>query len=291
MKIVLKRLNGLLSLIVLFLTPSAPALAQFQYGWVMPRESPPGAVSQTVGVTEIMIEYHRPAVKGREIWGKLEPYDKVWRAGANEATTISFSTDVKIEGQPLPAGTYGLFMIPTPAEWTIIFSKNAKQWGAFTYKPAQDALRVKVKPQSAELQERLQYSFPVVTENSAQIVLQWEKLKIPFTVTVDAAATALAKAKAGFSWESGWFAANYFLEAKTNLEDALKFVNASIGMDENSGNLILKAKILAELNRYDEALQVAGRALALADKSPATAQARIKESVEKLISELKKRKG
>src|SRR5205085_8803473 len=132
-------------------------------------------------------------------------------------------------------------------------------------KQEQDALRVKVKPLSGDHQERLQYSFPVLTDNSTQVVLQWEKIKVPFNVTVDAAATALAKAKASFGWEAGWFAASYFLESKTNLDDALKFINASIAMDENSGNLILKTKILTEMKRYDEALQVADRAMVLAD--------------------------
>lgn len=265
------------------------AAAQTPYGWVMPRESPAASISQTVGVTEITIKYHRPAVKDREIWGKLEPYDKVWRAGANEATTITFSTPVKIEGQPLPAGTYALFMIPTTAEWTVIFNKTAKQWGAFTYQEPQDALRVKVKPQQAELQERLQYSFPLVTENSAQVVLHWGKLKIPFNVTVDTAAQALAKAKSSFDWQAGYFAADYFYQAKTQLEEGLKWINASIAVEENISNLMLKAKILGELKRYDEAIKTAEQALTLTAKSPNPARA--KESVEKLIAELKKTKG
>jgi hypothetical protein len=276
----------LASLIVLFPTL---ATAQTPYGWVMPRESPPASISQTVGVTEITIKYHRPAVKGRVIWGGLEPYDKVWRAGANEATTITFSTPVKIEGQALPAGTYALFMIPTQTEWTVIFNKTARQWGAFSYQEAQDALRVKVKPQQAEHIERLQYSIPVATNHSAQVVLHWEKIQVPFTVTVDTAAQALAKAKSGFDWQAGYFAADYFYQARTQLEDALKWANASIAVDENVSNLMLKAKILAEMKRPDEAISTAERALTLTSKSPNPARA--KESVEKLIAELKKMKG
>ena len=277
-------------LLVCWLSLAVPAVAQnYPFdGWLTPRESPPAAVTQTVGLTEITLRYHRPAVKGREVWGKLEPWDKVWRAGANEATTISFSTDVKVEGQPLAAGTYALFMIPNPAEWTVIFNKTVRQWGAFTYKAEQDALRVKVKPQAAELQERLQFSFPAVGEDSAQIALHWEKLKVPFTITVEPVAQTLARVKTGFYWQAGYFAANYFYQRKTQLDEALKWINAALAMEENVGSLLLKARILAELKRPDEALGVAERALPLAEKAPNAAQA--KTAVEKLLGELKKAK-
>ena len=287
MKTALRNLSGIAASAILFLLLTTLAQAQnYPFdGWLTPRESPPATAVQTVGVTEITIKYHRPAVKGREIWGKLEPYDKVWRAGANEATTISFSTDVKIEGQPLPAGTYGLFMIPTPTEWTIIFSKNAKQWGAFTYKQEQDALRIKVKPQQAELQERLQYSFPTVTEENTQIVLHWEKLKVPFNVTVDTVALTKARVKNGFYWQAGWFTANYFFQNK-QLDEAIKWANAAVAMEESTTNLILKAKILAEMKRFDEAIQTAERAMTVAEKSPNAAQ--LKDTYAKLIAEWKK---
>lgn len=160
-------------------------LGQSQFGWVMPLDSPAASISQTIGVTEITLKYHRPAVKGRKIWGGLEPYDKVWRAGANDATTISFSTAVKIEGQPLPAGTYALFMIPTPNEWTVIFNKTAKQWGAFNYKEADDVLRIKVAPQAAEHQEELQYSFPTANNDAATLVFHWEKVKLALRIAAD----------------------------------------------------------------------------------------------------------
>jgi len=275
-------------LMSLFVTSVAAQNNPFD-GWLVPRESPPATISQTVGVTEVTIKYHRPAVRGRVVWGELEPYDKVWRAGANEATTISFNTDVKIEGQPLRAGTYALFMIPSSAEWTIIFSKTARQWGAFTYQEAQDALRVKVKPQQAELQERLQYSFPTVTEESAQVVLHWEKVKVPFTVSVDPLAQTLARVNGAFYWQAGYFAANYFYQSKTRLDEALKWANAAVAMEESISTLTLKAKILGELKRYDEALKTAEQALTLTAKSPNPARA--KESVEKLIADLKKMKG
>src|SRR5213595_1875162 len=119
----------------------------------LPDVSQAAEVKQRIALTDITINYHRPLVNGRKIWGALVPYGKVWRAGANENTTIAFSDPVSVEGQPLPKGTYGLHMIPNENEWTIIFSKNSTSWGSFTYDQKEDALRVKVKPQAAEMHE------------------------------------------------------------------------------------------------------------------------------------------
>ena len=131
----------------------------------IPRPSPKATVTQTVGITDMSISYSRPGVKGREIWGKLVPFDAVWRTGANENTTITFSDTVKIEGTKLAPGTYGFQTIPNANEWTIVLSKDAKLWGAFNYKPENDALRFKVKPQTGAFTERMQFSFADVTEN------------------------------------------------------------------------------------------------------------------------------
>src|SRR5205085_4953821 len=127
--------------------------------------------------TDVTITYSRPGVKGRVIWGELVPYDKVWRTGANEATTIAFSEDVKINGQALPAGTYSLHTIPGKDMWTIIFNKQAEQWGSFKYDQSKDALRVQVKPQDGPMQEWMMFSFPNVNANSATVELAWEKLR------------------------------------------------------------------------------------------------------------------
>lgn len=152
------------------------------------RVSPKAEVSQTIGLTEVSISYSRPGVKGREIWGGLVPYNKVWRTGANEATKITFGTDVKINGKKLKKGAYAFFAIPTEKEWTLIFNNVADQWGAFTYNEAKDALRVKVKPEKGNFSEWLYYSFTDMAvkkrgnPNSAVVSLNWENLKVPFTV-------------------------------------------------------------------------------------------------------------
>lgn len=148
------------------------------------RISPKAEVMQTVGFTDVRIVYSRPGVKGRIIWGKLVPYDAVWRAGANEATKITFSTDVTVEGKKLKKGSYSLFAMPGKNEWTLIFNKVADQWGAFEYNESEDALRVKVKTEKASWQEWLSYTINKVSDTSAVIRLEWEKIKVPFKVEV-----------------------------------------------------------------------------------------------------------
>jgi len=148
------------------------------------RISPKAGITQQVGLTDITITYGRPGVKDRTIWGKLVPFDAVWRAGANEATKIVFSTDVIIEGKKLKKGSYSFFTIPGKKDWTIIFNKVADQWGAFEYNESQDALRIKVKPEKGNWQEWLAYTITKVSDTSAVIRLEWEKLRIPFKVEV-----------------------------------------------------------------------------------------------------------
>ena len=148
------------------------------------RISPKAVVIQTVGFTEVRINYNRPGVKERAIWGALVPYNKVWRAGANEATKITLSTDVKINGKTLKAGSYSFFAIPTKEKWTLIFNKVADQWGAFEYNEAEDALRFEVTPEEGSMQEWLAYTVTKTLKNSAVVKLEWEKLKVPFTIEV-----------------------------------------------------------------------------------------------------------
>ena len=146
------------------------------------RVSPLATASATISANTITIAYSSPLVKGRNIWGELVKYDEVWRTGANEATTITFTQDVTIEGQNLPKGTYSLFTIPTAAEWTVIFNVNETQWGAFKYDQSEDALRVNVKPVTVDaVQENL--LFEVIndsTPNSGIVRLRWEKMQIDF---------------------------------------------------------------------------------------------------------------
>lgn len=148
------------------------------------RISPKAAVMQTVGLTDVRIDYSRPGVKGRVIWGGLVPYNKVWRAGADEATKITFANDVKINGKTLKAGSYSFFTIPTKNKWTLIFNYVADQWGAFEYNESEDALRIEVIPEAGNIQEWLAYTIIKTSDNSAVVKLEWEKLKVPFIIDI-----------------------------------------------------------------------------------------------------------
>lgn len=150
------------------------------------RASPPATASGKIGTAQVTIKYSSPSLKGRKIFGEKEPYGKVWRTGANEATTITFDKDVTIEGQPLKAGTYALFTIPNTAEWTVIFNKTAEQWGAFKYDEAQDALRVKVKPSTTkEPTERLKFDVTPKGKNAGVVTLKWENVSVPIKIKTD----------------------------------------------------------------------------------------------------------
>ena len=247
------------------------AAAQFKNGSQptelnIPRVSQRGTVSQRLGLTDITIVYHRPEVGGREIWGKTVPYGKVWRAGANENTTITFSDDVTVEGKPLAAGTYGLHTIPDKDQWTIIFSKNSTSWGSFSYDEKEDALRVTTKPQAADFREALTYTFEDVKPDSAAATLRWEKLAVPFHVSVDVKAVVLRSIKnelrnvGGFTWAGYDEAAQWCLDNNYNLEEALKWEDTSIQNEERFENFETKSRILDALGRKDESAKALSKA-------------------------------
>lgn len=141
-----------------------------------PRLSSKASVSQTVGYTDVTVDYGRPGVKGRVIWGGLVPYDEVWRTGANEATAISFSTDVKLNGNLIPAGRYSLFTIPTEGDWTVILNKVDNQWGAFKYDQNEDLIRFKVTPVKSNFVEWMSFRFDNMKPYSADLAFEWENL-------------------------------------------------------------------------------------------------------------------
>ena len=184
---------GLVVVLVVGFAVSSTAFAQEK----KVRASLPASVSQTIGVdTEITFNFSRPGVKGRTIWGELVPYGLApgnkyseekpfpWRAGANEKTTIALSSDVTVDGKPLPAGKYSIQMIPSEKDWVVIFNKVSEGWGSYDYDEAQDALRVTVTPVEAPFEEWMRFGFDDLAGTSAVAFLQWEKLKVPFTIAV-----------------------------------------------------------------------------------------------------------
>jgi len=256
----------------------------------LPRLSPNASVTQTVGVTDITIRYSRPGVKERKIWGGLVPYGEVWRTGANENTTIKFSTPVKIEGHELPAGVYGLQTIPTAGDWTVIFSKDANEWGAFSYKQEDDALRIQVTPQPAELRERMGFDFEDMTDTQATVVLRWEKLSVPFKIEVDTPKLALAKINDAVRWQTPLQAASYCIQNNTCLDEASRWLDASLALQENFSNLRAKALLLAKKNDTKNAVSYGEKALAAAKTAqPAPNPQQVKE-LEGMVSDWRKGK-
>jgi len=300
-----KRASRLTFSVLFTLATASLALAQQPPKVRLPQASPAATVSQTIGITDVSITYHRPAVKGRMIWGDISadkvaalikanavaptaegegtvdgapgtgkdfpiaPNGHVWRAGANEATKITISDDVLINGQKLAAGAYSIHIIPGKDEFTVAFNKTADQWGSFRYDAKQDALRVKAKPiWLKDSQEQLSYDIPAMTPNSAQVIVRWEKMSLPFTIEVpnqdslvrskiDAAVAAnpndpavtLAVANA------------YFNDDK--LEEAMSWVEKSIKVKETFANLRTKANLLLNMNKKPEAFAVAEHAVAV----------------------------
>jgi hypothetical protein len=236
----------------------------------LPLQSPRAEISQRIGITDITIHYHRPLVNDRKVWDGLVPYGKVWRAGANINTTITFSDPVQIEGKPLDKGTYGLHMIPNADEWTIIFSKNSTSWGSFTYDEKEDALRVTVKPRAADMHNALTYDFDQLQKDSAVVEMEWEKIAVPFKVSVDVHDVVQASLKkqlrnlSQYTWMSWDNAANYLLAEKVNLDEALTYANKSIENEDRYDNEMTKAQVLKALNCKDEAATAEKKALELA---------------------------
>jgi hypothetical protein len=222
--------------------------------------------TQTVGLTDITVDYSRPAVKGRTIWGGLVPYDKVWRTGANEATRITFSDDVTINGQPLAKGTYSLHTIPGKDSWTIIFNKTANQWGSFTYDQAQDALRVSVKPEKGSFTEIFRIGFPQVSMDSALMVIRWEHLVVPFTVGTGTTAKVMAAATTAVSSatdaQTPYRAAQFAFDTN-NLDQASKWLDQSIKVKPTANSLYLRSRLEAKQGNRTAAVTDAQAALKL----------------------------
>jgi hypothetical protein len=252
----------------------------------LPRPSQKAQVMQTVGLTDVTITYSRPGVKGRVIWGGLVPYDKVWRTGANEATAITFSTDVKVNGQPLPAGTYSIHTIPTKGDWTVIFNKQADQWGSYSYDEKEDALRVQVKAQPHEFTEWMEFSLPDIAVDKATVALDWEKLRVPFEIQVETVEHALASARAAMAslaaddQQTAYRCASFAFENNVAPDEARQWIDKSISIKETWLNLRLKANMLAKEGKTAEAIQFGEKAIAVGKTdAPADEIAKIEKQV------------
>lgn len=248
------------------LLAALPMLAQFE----APQPSSRATFTQRVGLTDIAVSYSRPNVKGRTIWGGLVPWDKPWRTGANQATTVTLSDEVTVQGQKLAAGTYALVTIPGKDEWTVIFNKDTKLWWETEYDAAKDVLRVKAKPATAEMAETFTLRFLAVDGASAVLAIEWEKLRVPVTigVEIDGKIRRSVEGAKADDWQTPLGAARYYFDQKKHREQAWAWLEKSIQINRNFSNLARKARVLAEEGKFGDAVKAGEESLALARTAP-----------------------
>jgi len=247
--------------------------------------SPASSVSQTIGISTVTIKYSRPSVKGREVWGALVPYgwnkqsfgpanEAPWRAGANENTVIEFSHPAKVEGQSVPAGSYGLFFVVNKDNTgEVILSKDYRSWGSFWYDPTHDLMRSKIELRTIPHTELLTYDFNNITKNSADLVLNWEKKQFPVKIEYDVDNIVMAnaveelKGPTGFTWQGYASAANYALQNKINYDQALTWIDQAIAQHNSFTTLKTKADIFTQTGKTAEAEKIMSDAVAAADEN------------------------
>jgi len=227
----------------------------------VPRVSQGAKVTQIIGLSDVTVAYHRPGVKGREIWGNVVKYGEVWRAGANEPTLFTFSDEVTIAGKKLAPGTYRFLVLPEKTgDWTMIFNSEVKNWGTI-YEPKYDTLKFAVKPETGPLEEWMSFSFTDLTPTSARVVLAWEKVRLSFVIEVN----TLAKLQASVgNWQVLNQAARFALDNKMYSQDAMGWVERSLAIEKNPRNLQTKAELLAQAGKTADAIATAEEAVKLA---------------------------
>ncbi|AFK04843.1 hypothetical protein Emtol_3717 [Emticicia oligotrophica DSM 17448] len=256
------------------------------FAQITPAPSPGASISQVVGVNKITIEYSRPSLKGREIFGKLIPFDKVYRTGANAATKIELTGDITVQGQPLKAGKYAIMSIPTQTNWTIIFSKKLDVTEQ-NYNAADDVLRVTARPQDISPVETLTFDFSDLKDDGATLNFSWEKTKVSLNIGVDNAASIENAVNQKNTDASNTFqqAADYMLQKGMDLTKALSLIDKSLALRENFRNNWIKAQILDKLGKSSDALGFALKAQSLGAGDGSYQF--FKDGIEKGINEIK----
>lgn len=282
------KILGLVPLLLggLMLAPNLPAQTPTIE---FPAASPACTIKQRVGLTDIEISYSRPGVKGRTIFGSLVPYGQVWRTGANQATKITFSTAVKLNGTDIPAGTYALFTIPGEDEWTIIINKGAAQWGAFQYNQKDDVARFQARSVAIGLPiETFTIEFNAIHDDSARINLVWDRTVVPIKVEKDLTSTLVPQIEAVMASDAKkkpyFEAAKFYYDHGQDLQKASKWVDAAIAEREAHYIVYLKAEILAKLGDKEGAIAAAKRSTELAIQAKDTGYVKLNDD---LIASLK----
>jgi len=254
-----------------------------------PAASPACTIKQRVGLTDIEIDYSRPGVKKRTIFGGMVPYGQVWRTGANQATKVTFSTAVKLNGANVPAGTYALFTIPGEDEWTIIINKGAAQWGAFQYNEKDDVVRFKATPMELDFPvDAFTIEFNSIRDESAVINLIWDHTVVPINVEIELASKLVPQIEAKMASDDKdkpyYQAALFYYDHKLDVQKASKWVDAAIAQREAHYIVYLKAEILARLGDKEGATTAAKRSIELATQAKDTGYVKLNED---LIASLK----
>ena len=238
----------------------------------LPQPSPAAKVIQTVGLTEFTVTYSRPGVKGRTIFGDLVPYDKVWRTGANKATSIEFNTDITMEGKSVPAGKYSLFTIPGKDKWEVIINKNTELWGAGDYKQAEDVVRFSVTPEKSNTTESMVFVFDNVIGDDAKLTLAWADVKISMNIKVDSKAAAMNNIENAIKEAEGTFrtynsSARYYLDNNMDAAQALKWASKSVETSKRFWNVKTLSEAYAANNDYKMAIKTAEESLKLSEEA------------------------
>lgn len=239
----------------------------------IPDASPKAIITQGVGLGEVTVKYSRPSAKGRQIFGNLVPYDKVWRTGANQITNITLSEDMKINNTPMDAGTYGLFTIPGRQSWKIILNRNSEQWGAYEYDPIMDALSFEVQPINLDQSENhMSISFDKFTPNSAYLVISWERTAVKFKIEHDVKSQILAQIETEMSKDkpdvgSYFTASDFYFQNDYKLPQALDWAKRALKADKQYWTYQLVARIAAKMGKCDEAVPAARESMKLAKEA------------------------
>ncbi|MGQ0507358.1 MAG: DUF2911 domain-containing protein [Myxococcaceae bacterium] len=271
------------SLFTLAVVSAAPAMAQQLQ---LPAPSPAASVKQTVGLTDITVDYSSPAVKGRKIFGELVPLERPWRAGANAATKVTFSKDVTFGGKAVPAGSYSLIALPSARGWQIALNKVTDGlWQGKTYDAKQDVARVPATTTAIPARERMAFLFNNTTDTGTSFDLEWEQLRISVPVKVDTNAQTAANIKNTLdsAWRPHAQAASYTAE-RNELDTALKYVDTSLAIQSNWYNNWVKAQIWEKKGNYAEARKFAQTSWDLGNKDP---NFFFKDAVQKALTDWK----
>jgi len=263
-------MKPVLSLLILALL-ATPARADVK----LPQASGAASITRSIGITDVRIDYHSPGVKKRKIFGALVPFGEVWRLGANDATTIHFSTPATMAGKELPAGSYALFAIPGKETWTLIVNSDWQQWGAYFYKPENDIFRVEVPARRGDHVEWMRFDLEPVNPTTLRATFAWDQTRWGVDITVDVNRLVWAEldsamaAEGPDSWEAYHQAARFSLDTNERNEESLIWIDRSMALKESFWNYELKARLLHRAGRTEEALPLLDTAMTLAEgKAP-----------------------